>query len=128
MAFSKDFLWGAASAAHQIEGAYNEDGKGLNIWDALCEGKIEYGDDGKVHDPQRIDYVQRHLRWLKRATEEGVPIIGYQYWSIMDNFEWSLAYSRRFGLIYIDYRTQERTLKDSAYYYAEIIKTNGENL
>ena len=84
--------------------------------------------DGKVHDPQRIDYIHRHLGWLKRATEEGVPVLGYQYWSIMDNFEWSLGYSRRFGLIYIDYRTQERTLKDSAYYYAEVIKTNGDNL
>jgi beta-glucosidase len=84
--------------------------------------------DGKVHDPQRIDYVQRHLRYLKRATEEGIPVIGYQYWSIMDNFEWAYGYSRRFGLIYIDYVTQERTLKDSAYFYSEVIKTNGENL
>lgn len=84
--------------------------------------------DGKVHDPQRIDYVQRHLQWLKRAAEEGVPVIGYQYWSVMDNFEWSLGYSRRFGLIYIDYTTQERILKDSAYFYSEVIKTNGENL
>ena len=84
--------------------------------------------DGKVHDPQRIDYVQRHLQWLKRATDEGVPVIGYQYWSIMDNFEWALGYSRRFGLIYVDYPTGERTLKDSAYFYAEVIKTNGENL
>lgn len=84
--------------------------------------------DGKVHDPQRIDYVQRHLRWLKRATDEGIPVLGYQYWSIMDNFEWAQGYSRRFGLIYIDYLTQKRTLKDSAYFYAEVIKTNGENL
>lgn len=84
--------------------------------------------DGKVHDPQRIDYVHRHLRWLKRATDEGIPVIGYQYWSIMDNFEWAFGYSRRFGLIYVDYPTQKRTLKDSAYFYAEVIKTNGENL
>ncbi|MBQ8429890.1 MAG: family 1 glycosylhydrolase [Clostridia bacterium] len=84
--------------------------------------------DGKVHDPQRIDYVHRHLLGLKRATDEGVPVIGYQYWSIMDNFEWALGYSKRFGLIYIDYPTGERTLKDSAYFYSEIIKTNGENL
>ena len=84
--------------------------------------------DGKVHDPQRIDYVQRHLRYVRRAIDEGIPVIGYQYWSIMDNFEWAYGYSRRFGLIYIDYPTQERILKDSAYFYAEVIKTNGENL
>lgn len=84
--------------------------------------------DGKVHDPQRIDYVQRHLRWLRRATDEGVEVLGYQYWSIMDNFEWAFGYSRRFGLIYVDYPTGERTLKDSAHFYAEVIKTNGENI
>ena len=84
--------------------------------------------DNQVHDPQRIDYVHRHLLGLRRATDEGVPVIGYQYWSIMDNFEWAMGYSRRFGLIYVDYPTGERTLKDSAYDYAEIIKSNGENL
>ncbi|MBQ9713951.1 MAG: family 1 glycosylhydrolase [Clostridia bacterium] len=84
--------------------------------------------DGEVHDPQRIDYVHRHLLGLKRAADEGVPVIGYQYWSIMDNFEWALGYSRRFGLIYVDYPTQRRILKDSALFYAEVIKTNGENL
>ena len=84
--------------------------------------------DNKVHDPQRIDYVHRHLLGLSRATDEGVPVIGYQYWSIMDNFEWAKGYNRRFGLIYVDYPTGERTLKDSAYFYAEVIKNNGENL
>lgn len=84
--------------------------------------------DGKVHDPQRIDYVHRHLKWLKRAADENIPVIGYQYWSIMDNFEWAKGYSKRFGLIYVDYPTCERILKDSAYFYADVIKTNGENL
>ena len=84
--------------------------------------------DGKVHDPQRIDYVRRHLRWLRRATEENIPVIGYQYWSIMDNYEWVRGYSKRFGLIYVDYPTGERTLKDSAYFYKEVISTNGENI
>ncbi len=84
--------------------------------------------DGKVHDPQRIDYVHRHLLWLERAIDEGVPVIGYQYWSLMDNFEWALGYSRRFGLIYVDYPTGNRILKDSALFYSDIIKTNGENL
>jgi len=84
--------------------------------------------DGKVHDPQRIDYVHRHLLQLERAANEGIPVAGYLYWSIMDNFEWAQGYDPRFGLIYVDYRTQERILKDSAYDYAEIIRTNGESL
>lgn len=84
--------------------------------------------DGKVHDLQRIDYIKKYLGCLKRAVDEGIPVLGYQYWSIMDNFEWTCGYDSRFGLIYIDYETQKRTLKDSAYYYAEIIKSNGENL
>ena len=84
--------------------------------------------DGKVHDPQRIDYIHRHLLNLKRVMDEGVPVIGYQYWSLTDNFEWAEGYDQRFGLIYIDYRTQKRIMKDSAYYYADIIKTNGVNL
>ena len=85
-------------------------------------------EDGKVHDPQRIDFVHRYLRNLKRAVDENIPVLGYQHWSVMDNFEWACGYSKRFGLIYVDYPTGERTLKDSAYFYAEVIKTNGENL
>lgn len=84
--------------------------------------------DGKVHDPQRIEYMKMYLRGLKRAVEEGLPVIGYQYWSILDNFEWADGYDKRFGLIYVDYRTQKRTLKDSAYWYAQLIKENGENI
>lgn len=84
--------------------------------------------DGKVHDPQRIDYIATYLAGLKRAVEEGIPMEGYLYWSIMDNFEWLYGYDMRFGLIHIDYRTQKRTLKDSAYYYANVIRTNGEEL
>lgn len=84
--------------------------------------------DGKVHDPQRIDYIHTYLLALKRAVEEGIPVEGYLYWSILDNFEWKKGYDLRFGLVYVDYRTQKRTLKDSAYDYAEIIRTNGESL
>lgn len=84
--------------------------------------------DGKVHDPQRIDYIHRHLKCLKQAVEEGVPVLGYLYWSVMDNFEWAVGYDARFGLIYVDYRTQERIWKDSAYDYRQIIRTNGEAL
>ena len=84
--------------------------------------------DGKVHDPKRIEYIKLYLKELMRAVVEGVDVIGYQYWSLMDNFEWTVGYDIRFGLVYMDYKTQERILKDSAYYYKEIIKTNGEIL
>lgn len=85
-------------------------------------------EDGQVHDPQRIDYIHRHLRQVGRAVSEGIPVLGYQYWSLTDNFEWAEGYDRRFGLIYVDYATQKRVLKDSAYDYAEIIRTGGECL
>lgn len=84
--------------------------------------------DGKVHDTYRIDYTRRYLRELRRAAEDGVPVKGYMHWSVMDNFEWSFGYSKRFGLIYVDYQTQERTIKDSGYWYKEVIRENGENL
>ena len=82
--------------------------------------------DGHVHDPQRIDYIHRYLLSVARAIQDGIPIEGYLYWSIMDNFEWAKGYDLRFGLVYIDYPTQKRTLKDSALYYKEIIASNGE--
>ncbi|MCM1221335.1 MAG: family 1 glycosylhydrolase [Lachnospiraceae bacterium] len=84
--------------------------------------------DGQVHDPQRIDYMRRYLKEVRRAVDDGIPVMGYQYWSFMDNFEWADGYDKRFGLIYVDYQTLERTPKDSARFYAEVIRTNGENL
>lgn len=83
--------------------------------------------DGKVHDPNRIDFLARYLHELKKAAEE-VDLRGYFQWSLMDNFEWAKGYSDRFGLIFVDYRTQKRIWKDSAYWYQEIIRTNGDQL
>jgi len=84
--------------------------------------------DGKVHDPQRIDFLNRYLLQLEKAVDEGIPVIGYQQWSIMDNYEWCHGYDMRFGLIHVDYKTQKRTLKDSAYWYSHVIETNGASL
>ena len=84
--------------------------------------------DGKVHDPQRTEFLKAYLSEFLKAADEGVPVLGYQYWSLLDNFEWSAGYDPRFGLVYVDYRTQKRTIKDSAYYYKTIIESNGENL
>jgi beta-glucosidase len=82
--------------------------------------------DGKVHDPQRIDYLSRHLHELKHAVNDNVAVKGYFVWSIMDNFEWAHGYKQRFGLIYIDYSSGQRILKDSAYWYKDVIESNGE--
>lgn len=84
--------------------------------------------DGKVHDPQRIDFIRKYLTSLYRAIEEGYPVKGYFYWSFLDSFEWTRGYTKRFGLVHVDYTTFKRTLKDSAYFYSKVIKTNGENL
>ena len=81
--------------------------------------------DGKVHDAQRTEFIYRYLGSLKQALEEGYPVIGYQHWAVMDNFEWAEGYDPRFGLIFVDYKTGKRTLKDSAYEYKKIIESNG---
>ena len=84
--------------------------------------------DGKVHDPQRIDFMTRYLAGLEKSIDEGVPVLGYFHWSIMDNFEWAEGYRQRFGLIHVDYATQRRTLKDSALWYSDLIRANGAGL
>ncbi len=84
--------------------------------------------DGKVHDPNRIDYMHRYLEELKKASEEGIDIRGYFAWSVLDNFEWSEGYNERFGLIHVDYETLKRTPKDSYYWYRELMQQNGDNL
>lgn len=84
--------------------------------------------DGKVHDPQRIDFVRRYLLEFRRAADDGVKTAGYFLWSVMDNFEWLDGYSKRFGIVYVDYNTQQRILKDSAWWYKEIIASNGATL
>src|SRR5262249_41103928 len=77
--------------------------------------------DGSVHDTDRIGYLARHIDAVADALAAGVPVTGYHGWSFMDNYEWSLGYSRRFGLVYVDYDTQRRTPKDSALWYQRLI-------
>jgi beta-glucosidase len=81
--------------------------------------------DGSVDDPLRIAYLQRHLEAAARAIAAGVPLKGYFVWSLLDNFEWGHGYSKRFGLIYVDYATQRRVLKSSAEWYSRVIAGNG---
>jgi beta-glucosidase len=86
------------------------------------------GLDGAVHDHNRIDYIARHLIELRKAIQDGVPVMGYFHWSLMDNYEWSAGYAERYGLIHVNYDTQERTLKDSAKWYGNVIRSNGAEL
>ena len=79
--------------------------------------------DGKVHDPQRIDYLTRYLAELGQAIEAGANIRGYFQWSLTDNFEWACGYRERFGLIFVDFPTCTRIPKDSFYWYQELIRT-----
>jgi beta-glucosidase len=81
--------------------------------------------DGKVHDAARIDFTTRYLRELHRAIAEGVDVRGYFHWSILDNFEWAEGYKQRFGLVFVDYPTQQRIIKDSGYWYRDVIASNG---
>jgi beta-glucosidase len=81
--------------------------------------------DGKVHDPGRIDFLSRYLECLRRAASEGVDIRGYFHWCLTDNFEWAKGYTERFGMVYCDFQTQRRIIKDSGYWYRDLIKSNG---
>jgi beta-glucosidase len=84
--------------------------------------------DGKVHDPQRVDYLNRVLLEIARAIRDGVPVNGYYAWSLLDNFEWHDGYKQRFGLVYVDYQNQKRIPKDSYHWYKTVIATNGKSL
>ena len=84
--------------------------------------------DGKGHDPQRIDFLHRYLLEVAHAINDGIPVLGYSVWSLFDNFEWAAGYDCRYGLIYVDYPTQRRVLKDSAHWYHDVIAANGANL
>jgi beta-glucosidase len=79
-------------------------------------------EDGRVHDTNRTDYLVSHLEAVAKINEAGLNIAGYFYWSLIDNFEWAYGYSKRFGIVYIDYETQARIKKDSFYKYRQIIK------
>ena len=84
--------------------------------------------DGKIEDPLRVEYYRQHLRAAHEAMKQGVNLKGYYAWSLLDNYEWSLGYSKRFGIVHVDYSTQQRTIKASGRYYAEVIRSKGASL
>jgi beta-glucosidase len=94
---------------------------------AVTENGAAYDDvvaaDGAVHDAERVTFLEAHLGAILDAIDRGVPVRGYFYWSLMDNFEWAWGYDKRFGIVRVDYDTQKRTLKDSAIAYRSIIES-----
>jgi len=82
--------------------------------------------DGRIHDTDRIRYLQNHLAVCADLIKKGVPLRGYYVWSLMDNFEWAFGYTKRFGIIHIDFKTLKRTLKDSAFFLRDVIAGYGE--
>jgi beta-glucosidase len=91
----------------------------------VTESGCAYNDapdpSGRVADQRRIDYLDGHLRAVAEAAAAGVDVRGYFTWSILDNFEWAEGYTKRFGLVHVDYETQARTPKDSYHWYARLI-------
>jgi beta-glucosidase len=75
-----------------------------------------------VHDPKRVEYLQNYLKQVLKAKNEGYKVSGYFVWTLADNFEWAEGYHPRFGLIHIDFDTQQRTIKSSGQWYADFIK------
>ncbi|MGH8000388.1 MAG: family 1 glycosylhydrolase [Brasilonema sp.] len=177
--FPKDFLWGVATSAYQIEGAAQEGRRKPSVWDTFsaipgrivdgntgavacdhyhrykadvqlmaklgirhisetlgrndlpvfitengCASQDEVNADGEVIDTDRIMYLRQYLKSAHRAVSEGYPLKGYFLWSLMDNFEWEWGYSRRFGIVYVDYKTQQRIPKASFEWYTECIRQN----
>ena len=93
---------------------------------AFFDPPVVEGD--RLSDPLRVDYYRKHLKAVHAALAAGVDVRGYFAWSLLDNFEWSLGFSKRFGIVHVDFRTQKRTPKDSAHFYARVIASRGSAL
>jgi len=85
-------------------------------------------EDGVLDDPLRVNYQKKHLRAVHAAIAQGCDVRGYMAWSLLDNLEWSLGFSKRFGIVHVDFATQKRTPKTSARHYSQVIATNGRSL
>ncbi|MEO7683223.1 MAG: GH1 family beta-glucosidase [Gemmatimonadaceae bacterium] len=139
-----------ASTVPQIESVYTETGWEVHapaLTRVLLWVKERYGDiplyitengaaffdppapvDGKIDDPLRVTYLRDHLNAAREAMRQGVQLGGYYVWSLLDNFEWNHGYSRRFGIVHVNYDTQERTIKSSGRYYSRVVRTNGASI
>jgi len=132
-----------ASKVHQAGSVYTEtdwEVHAPSLTRTLLWLKKRYGDvplyvtengaafSDPVDDPLRVNYYHEHLRAAHDAIRQGVPLAGYFAWSLLDNYEWSLGYEKRFGIVHVDYATQRRTPKASARFYADVIRSHGASL
>jgi beta-glucosidase len=95
--------------------------KEIYITENGCSSDDQIAPDGQVYDLDRVMFLRNYLSWLQRAVAEGVPVKGYMLWSLLDNFEWADGYSKRFGIVYVDFKTQKRTPKLSAEFYKKVV-------
>ncbi|MDX9939002.1 MAG: GH1 family beta-glucosidase [Sphaerochaetaceae bacterium] len=93
----------------------------LYITENGCASDDVIDPDGRVHDRDRIEYLIKHLEVAKQAIDDGIPLKGYYQWSFIDNFEWAWGYEKRFGIVYCDYKSLQRIIKDSGYFMRDII-------
>jgi beta-glucosidase len=96
----------------------------LYITENGCSAADPVAPDGEIYDTDRVMYLRNYLTHLQRAVSEGVPVKGYFLWSLLDNYEWADGYDKRFGITYVDFKTQKRTLKLSGHFYKEVIAQN----
>ncbi len=98
--------------------------KDIYITENGCSSSDVLNPDGQVYDTDRVMFLRNYLINLHRAASEGYPVHGYFLWSLMDNFEWADGYSKRFGIYYVDFKTQKRYPKLSAHFYKDVIANN----
>jgi beta-glucosidase len=98
--------------------------KEIHITENGCAADDSLADDGNIYDTDRVMFLRNNLAQLQRATADGVPVKGYFQWSLMDNFEWTAGYGNRFGIVYVDFKTQKRTPKMSAWLFREAATLN----
>ncbi|MER7518336.1 GH1 family beta-glucosidase [Streptomyces sp. NPDC126499] len=116
-----------ANGLHELLVRLRDDLPGVPL--VITENGAAYDDyadpEGQVKDPERVAYLRAHLAAVHRAIEDGADVRGYFLWSLLDNFEWAYGYSKRFGIVHVDFATQRRTFKDSAHWYAGVIARGG---
>lgn len=115
------FYWGVRFLYERYQHPIYITENGMSCHDTVSK-------DGRVHDSNRIDFLDSYLSALQKASEDGADIRGYFLWTFLDNFEWDKGYQERFGLVYVDFTTQKRIAKDSAFWYQKVMETNGASL
>jgi beta-glucosidase len=115
-----------ASGLYDLLARVDRDHPGLPL--LVTENGAAFDDvveaSGRIRDPERVRYLREHLGAVRAAIADGVDVRGYFLWSLLDNFEWAYGYSKRFGIVHVDFATGQRRLKDSAAWYREVISTN----